>query len=102
MPTRHASVSATVGERRMSEQQEQPSRFQGAKLDDFCGTLYELCKDQNGCRFLQKKLEEQGTGAQNLLTIFNEIHTHFMELMTGKKKEMNGLFTCLIDNALFS
>jgi hypothetical protein len=56
------------------------NRFAGAKLEDYKGKLYELCKDQNGCRFLQKKLEEPSA---NVTIIYEEIHTHFVELMTG-------------------
>ncbi|KAI8878276.1 ARM repeat-containing protein [Backusella circina FSU 941] len=55
------------------------NRFAGAKLEDYKGKLYELCKDQNGCRFLQKKLEEPSA---NVTTICEEIHIHFVELMT--------------------
>ncbi|KAI8338668.1 armadillo-type protein [Chlamydoabsidia padenii] len=56
------------------------NRFLGAKLEDFVGKLYDLCKDHNGCRFLQKKLEDPNE--QHLQTIFDEIHPHFVELMT--------------------
>ncbi|KAI9300586.1 armadillo-type protein [Cunninghamella echinulata] len=56
------------------------NRFLGAKLEDFSGKLYDLCKDHNGCRFLQKKLEDPN--GQHLQTIFDEIHPHFVELMT--------------------
>ncbi|KAI8340614.1 armadillo-type protein [Chlamydoabsidia padenii] len=56
------------------------NRFLGAKLEDFYGKLYDLCKDHNGCRFLQKKLEDPN--GQHLQTIFDEIHPHFVELMT--------------------
>lgn len=59
-------------------------RFADAKIEDFVGKLYELCKDQNGCRFLQKKIEEKEEGDKNLEIVFKEIHCHFTELMTGK------------------
>ncbi|CAO3576649.1 unnamed protein product [Absidia cylindrospora] len=68
-------------------QQQRPSitdpeanRFLGAKLEDFTGKLYDLCKDHNGCRFLQKKLEDPN--GLHLQTIFDEIYPHFVELMT--------------------
>ena len=38
-----------------------------------------MCKDQHGCRFLQKKIEEGKTGHLNL--IFNEIKESISELM---------------------
>lgn len=59
-------------------------KFVDANMDDFIGKLYELCKDQNGCRFLQKKIEDKEDGEKNLKIVFNEIHSHFTELMTGK------------------
>ncbi|KAF2471287.1 ARM repeat-containing protein [Lindgomyces ingoldianus] len=42
--------------------------------------IYVLCKDQHGCRFLQKKLEERNT--EYLEIIFNETAPHVVELMT--------------------
>ncbi|KAI8994686.1 armadillo-type protein [Pilobolus umbonatus] len=54
------------------------NKYSGAQLEDYQGKLYELCKDQNGCRFLQKKLEE----ACYVEMIYQEIHPHFVELMT--------------------
>lgn len=46
------------------------------------GQLYELCKDQHGCRYLQRKIEE---GNERYITmIFNETQGHIVELMTGR------------------
>jgi hypothetical protein len=42
--------------------------------------IYTLCKDQHGCRFLQKKLEEHNPEA--LQIIFDETAPHVVELMT--------------------
>ncbi|KAH7117974.1 armadillo-type protein [Dendryphion nanum] len=42
--------------------------------------IYTLCKDQHGCRFLQKKLEERDT--EHLDIIFKETAPHVVELMT--------------------
>jgi hypothetical protein len=39
-----------------------------------------LCKDQFGCRYLQKKLEDGNPEHRDM--IFNEIFPHFAELMT--------------------
>lgn len=44
--------------------------------------IYGLCKDQHGCRYLQKKLEEKNP--QHVQMIFQETHMHVVELMTGK------------------
>lgn len=68
--------------RRSTNMPEQQDRFADANMDDFIGKLYELCKDQNGCRFLQKKIEDKEDGTKNLEIVFNEIHSHFTELMT--------------------
>lgn len=43
--------------------------------------IYALCKDQHGCRFLQKKLEDGN--AEHLQIIFEETAPHVVELMTG-------------------
>ena len=40
-----------------------------------------MCKDQHGCRFLQKKLEEQNPRVTEM--IFKEVFTRIVELMTG-------------------
>jgi hypothetical protein len=43
--------------------------------------IYQLCKDQHGCRFLQKKLEERNP--EYLEIIFRETNPYVIELMTG-------------------
>ena len=42
--------------------------------------IYGLCKDQHGCRFLQKKLEERNP--EHIQIIFDETAPHVVELMT--------------------
>lgn len=42
--------------------------------------IYQLCKDQHGCRFLQKKLEEGKP--ENVHMIWQETNPHVVELMT--------------------
>eukprot|EP01103_Thecamoeba_quadrilineata_P003287 TRINITY_DN1307_c0_g2_i1.p1 TRINITY_DN1307_c0_g2~~TRINITY_DN1307_c0_g2_i1.p1 ORF type:complete len:863 (+),score=120.19 TRINITY_DN1307_c0_g2_i1:34-2622(+) len=49
-------------------------------LEQVLGQVYSLSKDQHGCRFLQKKLEENNSRTTNL--IFNETYNHIVELMT--------------------
>ncbi|KAF4556781.1 Pumilio-family RNA-binding repeat-containing protein 3 [Elsinoe fawcettii] len=51
-----------------------------ARLQDLKGEIYGLCKDQHGCRFLQKKLEERTP--ENVRLIFEETLPHVVELMT--------------------
>ena len=56
------------------------SRYQNMPLETFRGQIYELCKDQHGCRYLQKKLEERN--ADQIHTIWLETNQHVIELMT--------------------
>lgn len=74
------------------------SKYANAKLEDFTGQIYSLCKDQHGCRFLQRQLDLGREAASNpskeldnmqVLTndiaatmIFNEIYLKIIELMT--------------------
>lgn len=57
---------------------EDASKFDNAKLDDFVGQIYSLCKDQHGCRFLQKQLD---LDMANATPIFEETKMHVVELM---------------------
>ncbi|WFC96941.1 hypothetical protein MBRA1_003607 [Malassezia brasiliensis] len=50
------------------------------RLEDLHGELSQLCRDQYGCRFLQKKLEENVPAQCDL--IFRETFPYFAELMT--------------------
>lgn len=58
------------------------NRFANVKLESLVNEIYSLCKDQHGCRYLQKKLEEQNPAYVEI--IFRETHPHVVELMTGK------------------
>ena len=51
-----------------------------ASFEDVEGNIYATSKDQYGCRFLQKMLEE-GNPA-HIQSIFNEVYKHSAELMT--------------------
>lgn len=60
------------------------ARFANAKLADFVGSVYSLCKDQHGCRFLQRQLaeaHEQGKGDVAATIVFNEVYLKVVELM---------------------
>nr|CAG8486305.1 4738_t:CDS:2 [Entrophospora candida] len=63
------------------------TRFSGVDLEDFAGQIYSLCKDQHGCRFLQKKLEENNQSYIDM--IFNEVYKHFVELITVSSDLVN-------------
>ncbi|KAG9223235.1 hypothetical protein CCMSSC00406_0000076 [Pleurotus cornucopiae] len=56
------------------------NRFAGTRLEDLQGEIATMCKDQHGCRFLQKKLEEGVPEHRDM--IFRETFNHFPELMT--------------------
>jgi hypothetical protein len=59
------------------------NRFAGTRLEDLAGEISSLCKDQHGCRYLQKKLEEGVPEHRDM--IFRETFGHFADLMTGKQ-----------------
>lgn len=56
------------------------ARFNNVPLETYRGALYELCKDQHGCRYLQRKLEDGNE--ENIQAIFVETCPHIIELMT--------------------
>ncbi|KAG9123529.1 hypothetical protein FRC07_014822 [Ceratobasidium sp. 392] len=60
------------------------NRFAGTRLEDLVGEIPALCKDQHGCRYLQKKLEEGVPEHRDI--IFRETFSLFAELMTGKQQ----------------
>ena len=57
------------------------ARFTNTKIENYQGDIYALCKDQHGCRYLQKQLE--GRNADTIHLIFTETNQHVVELMTG-------------------
>ncbi|CAN3354802.1 hypothetical protein DICA3_B05644 [Diutina catenulata] len=75
---RMANVHRKSGHRRKGDD---ASKYAHAKLEDFSGDIYALCKDQHGCRFLQRQLDaDNATVAATM--IFNEIYLKIVELMT--------------------
>jgi len=50
------------------------------ELDQLIGQIYPLSKYQQGCRFLQKKLDEKNTTNTNI--ILSELFDHLAELLT--------------------
>ena len=63
------------------------ARFTNVQLEHFRGEILVLCKDQHGCRYLQKKLEERNP--EHVQLIFVETHQHVVELMTGTDSYSN-------------
>ena len=58
------------------------ARYDNVPIENYRGKLYELCKDQHGCRYLQKRLEEKNP--EHTMMIFRETLPFVVELMTGK------------------
>ncbi|KAI0205520.1 ARM repeat-containing protein [Astrocystis sublimbata] len=56
------------------------NRYMNLPLEQVKGTIYELCKDQHGCRYLQKQLENRNPEEVHL--IWEETRHHVVELMT--------------------
>ncbi|KAL8807010.1 MAG: hypothetical protein Q9182_000991 [Xanthomendoza sp. 2 TL-2023] len=71
---------ARVIQQRRLQHGEETARFNNVKLEHLQGEIYGLCKDQHGCRYLQKKLEERNP--EHLHMIFLETNPHVVELMT--------------------
>ena len=59
------------------------ARYNNVQLESLQGEILALCKDQHGCRYLQKKLEERNPESVQL--IFLETNQHVVELMTGQQ-----------------
>ena len=72
------SNSTTTQQRRHNEH----DRFANTKFEDVVDDIYSLCKDQYGCRYLQRKLEEPNDDQRDI--IFEQVFPHFIKLMTGK------------------
>ncbi|KAG6039087.1 hypothetical protein E4U41_003304 [Claviceps citrina] len=71
---------ARVMQHRRQLDNEAMTRYQNMPLESFRGQIHELCKDQHGCRYLQKKLEERN--AEQVHMIWFETNQHVIELMT--------------------
>lgn len=81
MPQNNAPQNTTArgaGQRR--NQTDDSARFSNVRIDSYIGKIYELCKDQHGCRYLQRQLEARDAEAVRI--IFEETHNHVVELMT--------------------
>lgn len=55
------------------------NRYNNTPIEQHIGQIYAMCKDQFGCRYLQRKLEEHDPSV--LKIIFNETCAHVNELM---------------------
>ncbi|KAI0025815.1 armadillo-type protein [Xylariomycetidae sp. FL0641] len=67
-------------QQRRTQDNEAMNRFANMPLEQCGGTIYELCKDQHGCRYLQKQLENRIPDQIHM--IWQETNQHVVELMT--------------------
>ena len=65
------------------------ARFTNVKLENLQGEILGLCKDQHGCRYLQKKLEERNP--EHVQMIFIETYEYVVDLMTGNGSLFQGI-----------
>ncbi len=77
---RFQDSQARVIQQRRIQNGEENARFSNVKLEQLQGEILGLCKDQHGCRYLQKKLEERNP--EHIHVIFVETYLHVVELMT--------------------
>ncbi|EME85772.1 uncharacterized protein MYCFIDRAFT_150818 [Pseudocercospora fijiensis CIRAD86] len=75
---RYDGQRVSAQQRRQAAEDAQ-AKFNSIKVEQLVGEIYGLCKDQHGCRFLQRKLEERNE--QTVKTIFEEVKDHMIELM---------------------
>lgn len=73
---------ARVVHQRRQQGGSEAARYDNVPIENYRGKLYELCKDQHGCRYLQKRLEEKNP--EHTMLIFVETCPFVVELMTGK------------------
>ncbi|KAK4212858.1 Pumilio y domain family member 4 [Rhypophila decipiens] len=71
---------ARVIQNRRQQDSEAMARFNNLPLESVGGTIYSLCKDQHGCRYLQKQLENRVP--EQVRMIWLETNQHVVELMT--------------------
>jgi hypothetical protein len=77
---RFPDSQARVIQQRRMQNAEEVARFTNTKIENYRGEIYTLCKDQHGCRYLQKQLESRAPETVEL--IFVETQNHVVELMT--------------------
>ncbi|KAI1431735.1 ARM repeat-containing protein [Xylaria sp. CBS 124048] len=69
-----------VMQQRRAQNDEAMNRYINLPLEQVGGTIYDLCKDQHGCRYLQKQLENRLP--EQIHMIWLETNQHVVELMT--------------------
>lgn len=77
---RYPDSQNRVTQQRRTQNGDENARFANIKLESLTGEIHQLCKDQHGCRYLQKKLEDRNP--EQVQMIFEETAPHVIELMT--------------------
>ncbi|KAI0479285.1 ARM repeat-containing protein [Xylariaceae sp. FL0804] len=76
----HRDSQQRVIQQRRAQDSEVMNRYQNLPLEKVGGTIYQLCKDQHGCRYLQKQLENRAPDQIHMIWV--ETNQHVVELMT--------------------
>ncbi|KAI1765847.1 ARM repeat-containing protein [Hypoxylon sp. FL1150] len=69
-----------VIQQRRAQDSEAMNRYANMSLEQAVGQIYGLCKDQFGCRYLQKQLENRSP--EQIHMIWQETNQHIVDLMT--------------------
>ncbi|KAM3423428.1 hypothetical protein BST61_g861 [Cercospora zeina] len=75
----HHNNSRSTQQQRKQAADDAQAKYNSVKIEQLIGEIYGLCKDQHGCRFLQRKLEERNE--KTVQIIFDEVKEHMVELM---------------------
>ncbi|KAG9233476.1 armadillo-type protein [Amylocarpus encephaloides] len=78
-PAPRDSQARVIQQRRQNDG-DAMNRFANMALEQLGGEIYALCKDQHGCRYLQKKLEDRNPDQVHMIWL--ETNQHVIELMT--------------------
>lgn len=73
------SKDALKQQKKLQMEAEVSARYAGVKLSDVTGKVLSFCKDQQGCRFLQKLIDDHGDAA--VTVILKEILDKMVDLM---------------------
>ncbi|KAI1139562.1 ARM repeat-containing protein [Hypoxylon sp. FL0543] len=79
-PNQPRDSQQRVIQQRRAQENDAMNRFANTTIESVRGTIYALCKDQHGCRFLQKQLENRVP--EQVSMIWDETKEHVVELMT--------------------
>ncbi|KAI0113722.1 ARM repeat-containing protein [Nemania sp. FL0031] len=69
-----------VMQQRRAQNDDAMNRYVNLPLEQVVGNIYEMCKDQHGCRYLQRQLETRVP--EHVHMIWVETNQHVVELMT--------------------